>query len=208
MLGRLAPLVFPCLLLGLVGLYRVAAPPGRGAESNLASLPLEIAGLRGVDVPVAEMVLEDLEHDDLLVRRYVRPDGVPIWLVLIYFVNRRLGGHDPQLCYRSQGYRTSELPPLDLETLMGGMRASQFLASKGRRAERVATLWYRPVAGTPEDVRGYRWGLFTQGLRQNRLYGIFIRVSTLETDSPGEADQWNRRFVTEIVRDLPGLIRD
>ncbi|NWF91204.1 MAG: EpsI family protein [Ignavibacteriaceae bacterium] len=208
MLGRLAPLVFPGLVLGLVGLYRVVVPPGRGAESNLSLLPLEIAGLRGVDVPLSEMVLDDLEHDDLLVRRYLRPDGVPVWIVLIYFVNRRLGGHDPQLCYRSQGYRTSELPPLDLESLQRGIQASQFLASKGSRAERVATLWYRPVGAAGEDVRRYRWGLFTQGLRQNRLYGIFMRVSTLETDSPGEAEQWNRRFVAEILRHLPGLIRD
>jgi EpsI family protein len=208
MLIRTAKLLFPGILLCLVGLYRVAVPPGAGAESNLAALPKELLGMKGTDVPLEQAILDDLDPDDLLIRRYLRPDGTPVWIVLIYFVNTRLGGHDPQLCYRSQGYRTESLPDLRVASAAGAIVAESFLATRGARSERVATLWYTSGEGPVPDVGRYRRRLFLQGLRENRLYGIFIRVSTIESAIPGEAEAWNERTVAEIVRQLPGLIHE
>lgn len=208
MLSRALRLLAPGIVLALIGAYRLAAPPGAGARSDLAGLPIELVGLTGVDVPTEQAILDDLDPDDLLIRRYTRPDGVPIWVVMIYFVNTRLGGHDPQLCYRSQGYRTRDLPEQKVESAVGPITAESFIATRGMRSERVATLWYTSGEGAISDVRRYRQRLFFQGLRENRLYGIFVRVSTLESERPGEAEAWNARFLAAIVESLPRLVHE
>lgn len=208
MLKHTLRLLLPGIVLLCVGGYRVAVPPGAGARSDLAALPHALLGMQGTDVPLDQAILDDLDPDDLLIRRYQRPDGVPVWVVLIYFVNTRLGGHDPQLCYRSQGYRTLEQPDLSATSSLGPIRAESFLASRGNRAERVATLWYTSAEGPVPDVGRYRRRLFFQGLRENRLYGIFVRVSTLENGRAGEAEAWNARVMAEVVSHLPSLIHE
>ncbi len=208
MLGRAMKILLPGICLCLIGVYRIAEPPGAGAESDLAALPREMLGLTGIDVPVEQAIVDDLDPDDLLIRRYTRPDGIPVWVVLIYFVNTRLGGHNPQLCYRSQGYRTRDLPEQRIESAIGPITAEAFLATRGMRSERVATVWYTSGEGAISDVSRYRRRLFLQGLRENRLYGIFVRVSTLESERPGEAEAWNARFLSEVVGNMPRLIHE
>jgi EpsI family protein len=200
-------LFFPGALLLLLGAYRVAFPPAEGAQSALGDLPLEILDLPGKDVPFEQAILDDLESDDMIIRRYERPDGIPVWVVAVYFVNARRGGHDPQLCYRSQGYRITTLPDLVLATGERALSAEQFLAQRTGRAERVALFWYSPGQGAVADVDRYRRELFFQGLRRNLSYGIFVRVSTLESNVEGEAEEWNRRFVARVADELPRLIR-
>ena len=143
-----------------------------------------------------------------MIRRYRRPDGSPVWVVLVYFVNTRLGGHDPQLCYISQGYRIEELPRLRLETEWGEVTANAFLAKRRSRVERVATFWHTAAGHSIAEVRRYRNQLFLQGVRENRLYGVFARVSSLETGRPGEGEEWNKRFVAELARRLPDLLHE
>ncbi|MDM7913950.1 MAG: hypothetical protein QUU85_01605, partial [Candidatus Eisenbacteria bacterium] len=58
------------------------------------------------------------------------------------------------------------------------------------------------------DVGRYRWRQFWQGLRRNSTYGVFVRISTLETPRAGEAEAWNERFLSEVVKLLPSLIRE
>jgi EpsI family protein len=201
-------MLVPGILLALIGVYRVGFPPAKGVESRLSELPAELLGLSGVNIPVEQAILDDLESDDILIRRYIRPDGVPVWVVLIYFVNTRRGGHDPELCYRSQGYRTEGLPGNTIQSETSGVHTEEFLARKAGRNERVATFWYAPGGRIVSDVGNYRRLLFLQGLRQNRTYGAFVRISTLETDQAGLAADWNARFVAEVARCLPALIRD
>ncbi|MBD3161504.1 MAG: EpsI family protein [Candidatus Eisenbacteria bacterium] len=208
MLRRRGPILFVPGLLVLLACYRLLVPPAPGAASRLESLPMSLLDLPGEKVPLDQAVLDELDSDDLVIRRYLRPDGVPIWVVLVYFVNTRLGGHDPQLCYRSQGYRTRELSPLAMESALGDLTAERFEAGRPGRTERVATFWYTPGGRPVSDVRKYRFRLFLQGLRENRQYGVFVRVSTLEAGRPERAEEWNRAFVAELARQLPHLIAD
>jgi EpsI family protein len=196
------------LLLCLVGSYRVLVTPGEGARSELAALPMELLDCQGEDIAVEEAVVDDLGSDDLLVRRYDRPDGVPVWVVLIYFVNSRLGGHDPKICYISQGFRIHDLPPLEIRSAGGTWEAERFRAQRQERSELVTTYWYTPGKRLLSDVRRYRTELLLQGLRENRSYGLFIRVSTLDNESATAAERWNERFVIELANHLPSLIHE
>ena len=208
MSARTARVLAPGLLLCLLGGYRIAFPPAKGAESRLEELPHVLLGLQGTAVPAEQAVIEDLDPSDILIREYRRPDGEPIWVVLIYFENSRLGGHDPKLCYRSQGFRTVDLPASRIAAESSKLEAESFLASRPERVERVMTFWYAPGGKVLGSVSQYREKLFLQGLRENRTYGVFVRISTIDGDRPDVAEDWNARFAAEIARRLPGLIRE
>jgi EpsI family protein len=184
-------------LLVLLGVYALAFPPVKLVGTRLDTCPMELGGMPGTELTLEQTVLDDLDPDDYLVRQYDRADGVPVWLVIVYFQNARLGAHDPQICYRSQGFRVEDLPSGSVATAGGPLPYRSFVAMKGRRREVVRDLWFT-AGGALADVKGWRDRMFFQGLRDNRSFGAFVRVSTLDSGDMGTAE----RAITEVMRDL------
>jgi EpsI family protein len=184
-------------LLLLLAAYAIAFPPLKLKGTRLDTCPMELAGMPGTKLTLEQAVLDDLDPDDYLIRDYTRADGVPVWLVIVYFQNARLGAHDPQICYRSQGFQVRELPAGSVDTTVGPYPYRSFVATKGPRRELVRYLWFTAGGALP-DVKGWRDRMFFQGLRNNRSFGAFVRLSTLETGEPGAAE----RAITDLLRDL------
>lgn len=191
-------------LLALLAGYVLAFPPWKLSGTRLATCPMEIAGMPGTPLGLDKAVLDDLDPDDYLLRRYDRPDGVPLWLVIVYFQNARLGAHDPQVCYRSQGFQVETLPDGTIASAIGPLPYRSFAASKGSRRELVRCLWYTAGGALP-DVKGWRDRMFFQGLRDNRSFGAFIRISTLEAGDPGQAERLMTEFTKDLAPHLPGF---
>ena len=196
--------LLPLGLLALLSGYVLAFPPARILGTDLASCPFELAGMTGTDLGLDQTVLDDLDPDDYLVRSYDRPDGLPVWVVIVYFQNARLGAHDPQLCYRSQGFGITDLPEETIDTALGPVPVLRFRAVKGSRSELVHCFWFTAGGQTLSDVKGWRDRMFFQGLRSNRSFGAFIRVSSIESGEPAAA----ARAIQEVIGDLaPNLPR-
>lgn len=195
---------FACLA-GLA-LYMIAFPPGKIAGTQLDSCPMELGGYAGADLGLDQTVLDDLDPDDYLIRRYDRPDGTPVWVVIVYFQNARLGAHDPALCYRSQGYQIHNQNTGTAQTGLGPVPYNGFLASKGSRRELVRLFWYTSGGKTMSEVKGWRDSMFFQGLRKNRSFGAFVRISTLtgEDDLP-VAQEAIDRVMADLAPRLPGF---
>jgi EpsI family protein len=196
MLRRPAVSVSLGVLLALAG-YVLFFPPKKIAGTHLASCPMVLAGMQGAALSLEQAVLDDLNPDDYLLRRYDRPDGLPVWLVVVYFQNARLGAHDPQLCYRSQGFRVGVLPEGTASTALGPVTYNAFRAEKAGRTELVWYFWYTSGGKALAEVKGWRDKMFFHGLRRNRSFGAFVRISTLES---GEAKA--------DVAALEGVLRD
>jgi EpsI family protein len=205
MLRRLSVLASLVILTGLAG-YVVFCPPTRIAGTRLATCPMSLAGLPGTQLGLEQAVLDDLDPDDYLVRRYDRADGLPVWLVIVYFQNARLGAHDPKLCYRSQGFRLEDLPSGTIESSAGPLLYMRFRAIRGARKERVLCFWYTAGGTAVAEVKGWRDKMFFQGLRNNRSFGAFVRISTLEgEDDPLQADEAMQRVLLDLAPRLPGF---
>lgn len=202
MLSRL-PVVATLVLLAALAGYVLAFPPGEVGVTYLDQCPMQLAGLPGTDLDLEQTVLDDLRPDGILSRRYDRPDGVPVWLVIVYFENARTRAHDPQLCYRSQGFQVTDLPELPVDTALGTIPLQVFEAKRGARTEKVSHFWYTAGQTAIGEMQAFRDNMFLQGLLKNRSFGAFVRISTLETSRPGEADLVIEAFTRELAGLLP-----
>lgn len=193
----------PLALVALLAAYVLAFPPATISGTELASCPFELAGMPGTDLGLDAAVLDDLDPDDYLVRQYNRPDGLPVWVVIVYFQNARLGAHDPQLCYRSQGFSVLTLPDESVSTPLGPVPLHRFRAVKGTRSELVHCFWYTAGGQVLSDVKGWRDRMFFQGLRRNRSFGAFVRISTIEGNDPAAAAGAVRDVIGDLAPELP-----
>ncbi|MBK8230350.1 MAG: EpsI family protein [Candidatus Eisenbacteria bacterium] len=193
------------LLLGLLAAYVLLLPPGTAGETHLASLPAEIAGFRSTDLELEQAVLDDLNPDGILVRRYERAGVPPVWLVIVYFENARLGAHDPELCYRSQGFEVGNRPDATLTTGLGPVPCRVFDAVRGERNELVNYFWYTAGRRALAEVKTFRDEMFFQGLKSNRSFGAFVRISTLVEGDRAVSEAVLNRFVQELAPVLPQM---
>ena len=196
-------ILVPLAALALLAAYVVLLPPKRALGTYLSRCPMSLAGFPGRQLGLEKAVLDDLNPDDYLVRVFARPDSVPVWLVIVYFQNARLGAHDPQICYRSQGFRVQPLPAVSVETTVGNVPAEAFLAVKGSRKELVDYFWYTAGGQMLSEVKTWRDRMFLQGVKRNRSFGAFVRVSTLEGENPNVAPGVLRSVIQDLAPRLP-----
>jgi EpsI family protein len=192
-------------LLGLLAAYIVWLPPGHAGTTRLDLVRRDIAGFHGVDLELEQAVLDDLHPDAILIRRYERAAAPPIWLVIVYFENARLGAHDPELCYRSQGFRVDGRPDQELSTGLGPVPCRVFDAIRGNRRELVHYFWYTAGHKALSEVKAFRDEMFFQGLKSNRSFGAFVRVSTLMGEDRAGAEELLQEFIRELAPLLPSV---
>jgi EpsI family protein len=189
-------------LLAALAAYVLLLPPQQAGATHLDQVPRSILGFPGSEVDLEQTVIDDLDSDAVISREYRRPDNLPVWLIVVYFENARLGAHDPLLCYRSQGFTVEMLPDQTVPSSIGPVPLRSFRAVRGSRVERVSYFWYTNGARALAEVKTFRDSMFFQGLLHNRSFGAFVRVSTIETD-PTQASEMIARFVEEIAPSLP-----
>lgn len=197
------PVIASLVVLAALAAYVFALPPRSLGVHHLDLCPPTLAGIPGEELGLDQTVLDDLQPDGLLSRGYRRPDGVPVWLIIVYFENARLGAHDPLLCYRSQGFELELLPDETIQTSLGAVPTKTFRAVRGSRVERVNYFWYTAGARALAEVRTFRDEMFFQGLKENRSFGAFVRVSTLEMPDADAAVRWNHDLTRDLAPWLP-----
>src|SRR3972149_11063209 len=56
------------------------------------------------DIKIDSSTVTALEPSSLIFRKYENKNKDIIWLCIVYHQNDRWGAHDPQVCYKSQGW--------------------------------------------------------------------------------------------------------
>jgi EpsI family protein len=196
-----------CLLLGATALYVFLHPPenlaaGRGV---LANVPVTFGAWNGTELSFEDAVVEELEADDLLIRRYTRgPDHV--WLCIVYHQNRRYGAHDPRVCYESQGWL------VDPETVVridngtpGGLEVNRFLVDRPRQ-QRLVYYWWSTKDLTTRDRDAFRGRMAILGALDNRSWGAFVRVETpIGKEGRDAAERRLQSFAANVALGLPAV---
>jgi EpsI family protein len=184
----------------------VVPAPDLGA-SDLSACPMVIGGLRGRDEPIASSVLDELDPSDMIVRSYSGDDPDDrIWLVIAYFENARYGAHNPEVCYRSQGWVIDDMPNRVLERRGGApIEARQFRVRKGDDERLVAYWWYISDDRVTSDQREFLDSMALQGIIRGSNYGSFVRISTPVSPDLEVAQARLDRFAGRILAELPRL---
>lgn len=195
------------LLLGGTALYVALHPPenlaaGRGV---LAHVPVTFGDWNGTELSFADAVVEELEADDLLIRRYTRGDE-RVWLCIVYHQNRRYGAHDPRVCYESQGWL------VDPETVArvddgrtGGLEVNRFRVDRPRE-QRLVYYWWSTEDLSTRDRDAFRGRMALRGALDNRSWGAFVRVETpIGRDGRAAAEARLQAFAARVAQGLPAV---
>lgn len=195
------------LVLAATALYVQFHPPldlavGRGA---LARTPAAFGDWNGTDLSFEQAVVEELKADDLLIRRYRRGDDL-VWLCMIYHQNRRLGAHDPRVCYQSQGYLVDPGSRVTLATAPDGLVANRFVVER-RDDRRVVVYWYVTEGMNTPDADAFRARMAMRGALANRSWGAFVRVEAeVHGHDDAAADRAVEAFTARLLPALPGVL--
>lgn len=198
------------VLLGATAAVVALHPPvnlalGRGA---LAAVPAAFGPWSGTELSFEDAVVEELDPDDLLVRRYER-DGERAWLCIVYHENRRHGAHDPLVCYQSQGWLVTNETRVRLEDgSPGGLVANRFVADRPR-GRRLVYYWWSTAGLSTADRDAFRSRMALSGALDNRSWGAFVRVETpIAPDGDADAERRLRDFAGRVARGLPASLAE
>jgi EpsI family protein len=177
--------------------------------SGLAAFPVEIGEWRSSDLRFDEVVYDELDADDTLVREYRRPDGATIWFVIIYHENQRYGAHDPMVCYRAQGWDIDRTGVMTLDRPGGSFDANWALVREEGRERLAAYWWYTAGDLATADRDRFLARMASAGIRENVTFGAFVRVSTpVEGGDVDAALELVRGFSEEAQPRLSALFAD
>ncbi|MCC6650597.1 MAG: EpsI family protein [Candidatus Eisenbacteria bacterium] len=195
------------LMMGATAAIVVGNPPenlalGRGV---LKQVPASFGPWSGSELSFEDAVVEELQADDILIRRY-EMGTQPVWLCIVYHQNRRYGAHDPKLCYESQGYVIEREGKARVDDgSPGGLEVNTFLTER-QKLRRVVWYWWSTNGLSTNDVGAFRTRMAFSGALDNRSWGAFIRVESTAPDGDIEAAKARvKDFAGRVAADLPGV---
>lgn len=190
---------------GVVYLDFIYTPKDRSyVAGRLKEFPAELENLHFVrDIIMDKNVVTTLDPSSLIFREYETKSGRKIWLCIVYHENERWGAHDPQVCYKSQGWdiidygRNSETTQYHIDET--GVDVNQFYVKKGDVEEVVFYWWF----GSKKKQMTSRFEQMMHLSINGLLYGYndsgFIRVSTI-------IDRHNEKESIDDAIDLAGYV--
>ena len=125
------------LLCAQLGAWAMRPGTGSGISLPLEKIPLRLAGWQGRDLgPFDNVTLAMLRPDAYLNREYVRRDGAPIQLAIV-FGHRKTTFHSPGFCLLGGGWNITDKSRLRFRPRGGGrpITVNRFLLTReGRQA--------------------------------------------------------------------------
>ena len=152
-------------------------------KKNLDKLPHTIDGMQGVDVPLEESVVKELDTDIYLYRNYMSKDGRIINVYIGYYGTQKGGrsAHNPEGCYPGAGWSILQEGEADIAIEHGGVKNDVVLNTiqvKKGDEKQLVYYWYQTQKsmvirnGVQQNMNR-----FMNRLLYNRDDGAFIRIS-------------------------------
>lgn len=195
------------LMMGLTAAVVVLNPPVNLALGHgvLKQVPATFGPWMGNELSFEDAVVEELQADDILIRRYENGTQ-PVWLCIVYHQNRRYGAHDPKLCYESQGFVIEREGKARIDDGSPGRLEINTFLTERQKVKRVVGYWWSTNGLSTNDVGAFRTRMAFAGALDNRSWGAFIRVESVAPDGDLAAARARvEDFAGRVARDLPGV---
>jgi EpsI family protein len=162
----------------------------------------EDPSIRPVEPAPGDQAIIERIYTQTLARAYVSAEGRQVMLSVAYGAAQSdsLKVHQPELCYRSQGFDVTESFGAILPTLAGRLPVMRFVASKPARNEPV-TYWM--VIGERPVRTGWEAKLATLRYAMSGIVpdGFLVRVSGID-NSDDTAFALEQRFISDLLEAL------
>lgn len=210
-MSRSVRLAVVLVLLAGTALYVRLNPPRRLAlmPETLSAFPMELDGWSGEELALPDVVVEELEADDTLARRYRSDDGEAVWFVIIFHQNERYGAHEPVVCYRAQGWDVTGQGVVPVAGEDTSFEANWLLV-EAEGQKRVAVYWWYTAGDlATADRDRFMARMATSGIRSNVTFGAFMRISAAVGSGGLEsALRTATGFAGEALPHLPDLFSE
>jgi EpsI family protein len=179
-------------------------------KKNLDKLPLTIDGMQGVDIPLEESVVKELDTDIYLYRNYMSKDGRVINVYIGYYGTQKGGrsNHSPEGCYPGAGWSILREGEADIAIEHSGVRNDIVLNTlqvKKGDVDQLVYHWYQTRNnmvirnGVQQNINRFK-----NRLLYNRDDGAFIRVS----QDIGNNNEEAKKDIEVFIRQLFPLLME
>lgn len=161
--------------------YTVSYKPREvSSQVRLLNIPDRIADWHKVkDLTISQDAYAALDPNSLTMREYSSGKGDPLLLCIVYHKNDRWGAHNPQVCYKSQGWQVMDTKTRTIKNFgFKDFEVNEFVISKNNKKQIVTYWWYtsgnRQMASRPRHMIY----MCLNGLIHGHVESGFVRVST------------------------------
>ncbi len=165
------------LLLPALALARWSVASG---EVRAPEFPTQVdSWLRTQDETLAADVLEQIEPDFYVMRRYESEQHTPIWLYVGLYAGRAgsgKGAHHPEACYPAAGWEILDSKAISFTLNDGGTLHAQQLEFHQGNAREMVLYWFQPAERWPVGAAGEQLLRVMDALRGRPQYA-FVRLS-------------------------------
>jgi EpsI family protein len=199
------------LLSGVALLLNARSKEVTPIHQDLESVPLNLAGWIGEDVPLGDDVLQVLGPGEFLNRVYRQPQtGVYISLFIAYFPSQQAGDtiHSPKNCLPGAGWAPIESGRLLLPAPEGAVGVNRYIVAKGLDRQLVL-YWYQAHGRITASEYWAKIYLVADSIRMNRSDGALVRIDTPLGDgdaaqrAQGEAIHFSQELLPLLPRYIP-----
>ena len=191
-------------LLTAAVIYRHLLWPGASAAPDrvdLGEIPRRIGQWQGIDEILEDRILEVLDLDAYLQRRYLDRRGNMLWLYIGYYLHQRQGKgiHSPKHCYPGAGWSivekgVEEIPLNDQDRPL--IRAHRIVFQR-EGVQQVILYWFQSTDRIVHSEYAQRFYMVVDAMLRGRTDGALVKVS-----APVQDD------IEGTLARLKGFIRD
>lgn len=173
-------------------------------KKNLDKLPYTIGEMRGVDVPLEESVVKELDTDVYVSRNYISADGRVLNVYIGYYGTQKGGRskHSPEGCYPGAGWSILKESKANMVIEQNGSKKDIMLNTlqvKRGDDHQLVYHWYQSDRDTIA-INGVQQNInrFKNRLMNNRDDGAFIRVSGDTNNNFGTTKEDIENFIQHL----------
>ena len=145
------------------------------------NIPDQIADWHKVkDLTISEDAYVALKPNSLIMREYSSVKGDdPLLLCIVYHKNDRWGSHNPQVCYKSQGWQVMDTKTRTIKIFgFKDFEVNEFVISKNNEKKIVTYWWYTSGKRQMGSRLKHMIYMCLNGLIYGHVESGFVRVST------------------------------
>lgn len=178
--GRLALRCAVVLLLCGVGTVVLAGASTTSHGSvPLSAIPVRLGAWEGQDLEVDDRTKALLGTDQVVLREYRDPDGMAVWMAVVYAAENRSAFHPPELCYTGSNFELLERRRVAVTTTEEEAPAVNRLLLTNGQQRLVAYYWFTAGDRLFTDYHHQQVRLIWDQMRHQPSNGTLVRVSTL-----------------------------